>query len=556
MTGSISRRRIAAVAGVLAWMLLVTPAAAQTSGDQPPDQVDPPAPGEGEPLDDPTDPPPPAYTTAAAQPSASITLTSGPTWPRPSIQQYRARDRYVGARLASRTGWSDRAPYVVVSSGRNYAASIAASSLAGAVNGPLLFTMPRRLPDSAAREISRLRPRRVFIVGPVGTRVAGRVRNLGFPVTKISEANRFATAMSVARAAIRHGANNGTVIVASGARWADALGVAALASGKQLPVLLAKRSTGAAVLARRVRDLGARRVLVAARPSVINASVIRDLPNVQRIAGSTAMAVAATTARRARALGLNNRPFLVSASHWTDAMAWGAMAGNRRGSAVLASRGPGLVRPVADWLQDFRPGRVATVKATRQLAAIARCQVATGRFRSWFCAERALRRQGYDIRQADGRVDRFSIWAIYAFEKVAGRAANGSFGNAEWSRMLRNPRHAVRRPDLPSTHVEIDIGRQLILLVKNGKVRNQIHTSTGKPSTPTIRGTFTVYEKRPYYQTHNRMYWPIFFYGGYALHGYPEIPTYPASAGCARTYNGNMDFIYPKIFIGERVATY
>ncbi len=122
--------------------------------------------------------------------------------------------------------------------------------------------------------------------------------------------------------------------------------------------------------------------------------------------------------------------------------------------------------------------------------------------------------------------------------------------------MLRNPRHAVRRKDLPSTHVEIDIGRQLVLLVESGKVSHHIHTSTGKPSTPTIRGTFTVYEMRPYYQTHNKMYWPIFFYGGYAIHGYPSIPTYPASHGCARTYNGNQDLIYRKMFYGERVATY
>ena len=52
------------------------------------------------------------------------------------------------------------------------------------------------------------------------------------------------------------------------------------------------------------------------------------------------------------------------------------------------------------------------------------------------------------------------------------------------------------------------------------------------------------------------MYWPVFFHGGYAIHGYPSIPTYPASHGCGRVYNGNMDFIYRKMFYGERVATY
>ncbi len=75
MTGSVSRRRIVPIAGALAWFLLLTPASAETAGDEPPDQVDPPAEGEGEPLDDPTDPPPPEYSTAS-QPSSSISLSA------------------------------------------------------------------------------------------------------------------------------------------------------------------------------------------------------------------------------------------------------------------------------------------------------------------------------------------------------------------------------------------------------------------------------------------------------------------------------------------------
>jgi hypothetical protein len=277
------------------------------------------------------------------------------------------------------------------------------------------------------------------------------------------------------------------------------------------------------------------------------------LPNVERLAGTTPSGSAAEVARRAWGLGLRGTPVLTGTTAWTDSIAAGAMQGHKRDGVLLASTGHELASWVENWLAGREPNRLTVVR--NRLAPVAACQAEIGAMRSWYCAERELARQGYHMPQIDGRRDSYSVWAIYAFEKVAGRSPNGSFGESEWQRMLGNPRRPVARKDLPSTHIEIDLGRQLILLVHKGRVAHHIHTSTGKPSTPTVRGTFTVYEMRNYMQT-NHMYRSIFFYGGYAMHGYPSVPTYPASHGCSRTYNGNQDFIWPKVFIGERVATY
>ena len=541
---------------MLAWLMLVSPGAVSAEDSFPPDQIDPPAEGEGQPLQDPSEPESSGYSTAAAgQPSPSISL-SGRSWRNPRVESRSARNAFASAVKASRAGWSNTSRFAVVASGTYPGATLAASSLAGAVNGPLLLSRHSRLSDVTRRELNRLSPQRVFVVGSLPLKVSRAVARTGTNVTRIDAGDSYQTAMAVARAAIQRGANRGTVIVASGTNWKESLAVPALAAGKQWPVLLAKRSSGRAELARRVRDLGASRVLVAARRSVINSSVVSGLPNVTRIAGSGSLGTGAAIARRGQAGGLDNRPVVAGAGHWVDAVVWGAMAGNRRNAMVVPNAGSDLATPALRFLDSTSPRRVTVVRGATDVGKIARCQIGRGSQRSWYCAEKTLRRQGYHMPRVDGRADRFSIWAIYAFEKVAGLGARGSFANQEWDAMVRNPRMKVRRPDLPDTHVEINIGKQLILLIKNGKARNVIHTSTGKSSTPTIRGTFTVYEKRPYYQPHNRMYYPIFFQGGYAFHGYPEIPTYPASAGCARTYNGNMDFIYPKIFIGERVATY
>jgi putative cell wall-binding protein len=539
------------MAGVIAWLLLLGPVAS-AAGDNPPDQVDPPAEGEGEPLEDPSDPPPPEYS-ASSYPSASVDL-SGTTWPRPNVTAARASQQYTGAVRASRMGWPDGARRVVIAAGDAPFSALAASTLAGTVNGPLLLTDADHVRKGVARELRRLHPGKVFAVGALDTRVLRQIRSLGYRVEHLGGARRLATAAAVAQRAVELGANPRTVIVASADSWKHNLGVPALAAGRRLPVLLAHRGRGADRLHRQVNGLGARRVLVIGGTNVIRRHVVQSLPSVDRIAGDTPGKTAIRTARRGHGTGLDRRPVLVGGDRWTDATTAGVMAAHH-GGVALVSRGRELSQTVANYLTDIRPGRITVLRADASLPRIALCQVTRGAMRSWFCAEQTLKRQGYVLHDVDGYTDRFSVWAVYAFEKVAGLGANGHFAEREWRAMLRNPRLPVRRPDLPKTHVEINIGKQLILLIKDGKVRNHIHTSTGKPSTPTIRGTFTVYEKRNYRQS-NGMYRSIFFHGGYAMHGYPSIPLYPASHGCARTYDGNEDFIYPRVFIGERVATY
>jgi hypothetical protein len=452
-------------------------------------------------------------------------------------------------------GWPKGADRAVLTAGSAPFMAIAASAVAGAVEGPLLLTDAARLRAGVADELQRLGVRKVFIVGRLAPKVARQVRQLGFRVEEITGANRYLTASAAAQRAAALGAHRRTVVVASGQAWVHSLGVPAFASARQLPVLLTARASGAARLARQVQRLGARQVLVIGGTDVIADRVVRGLPGVRRLAGASPASTAVRLARRGLRRGLDGRPVLVGGNHWVDATAGGVMAGVARGAVVLASSGRQLSRPVAAYLAEATPRRITTFQAAGSLPRIAQCQLRRGEMRGWFCAEEALKRQGYVIRQVDGIVDRFSVWAIYAFEKVAGLRPDGHFGGREWLAMLRNPRLAVRRPDLPPKHVEINIGKQLILLVRKGKVAHYIHTSTGKSSTPTIRGTFTVYEKRNYRQS-NGMYRSIFFHGGYAMHGYPSIPLYPASHGCSRTYDGNQDFIYPRIDIGDRVATY
>jgi hypothetical protein len=104
-------------------------------------------------------------------------------------------------------------------------------------------------------------------------------------------------------------------------------------------------------------------------------------------------------------------------------------------------------------------------------------------------------------------------------------------------------------------HAEGDLSDQVLAYIDGDQVRYLLPISSGKPSTPTILGSFRVYRKQPEY-TSDGMYFSNFFSGGYAIHGYDPAPDYPASHGCMRLNMVDAIFAYNLLSIGDWVDTY
>jgi lipoprotein-anchoring transpeptidase ErfK/SrfK len=79
--------------------------------------------------------------------------------------------------------------------------------------------------------------------------------------------------------------------------------------------------------------------------------------------------------------------------------------------------------------------------------------------------------------------------------------------------------------------------------------------SSGKPSTPTVIGHFNVYSKTPGVNSHG-MVDSNYFISGYAIHGYPEVPTYAASHGCLRVPIPDAAAIFGWVQMGTAVDVY
>ncbi len=104
-------------------------------------------------------------------------------------------------------------------------------------------------------------------------------------------------------------------------------------------------------------------------------------------------------------------------------------------------------------------------------------------------------------------------------------------------------------------HVEADLSRQVMALIKNGRAKHVFHISSGTAATPTIRGKFPTYRK-DYGVNSVGMIHSVYFIRGYATHGYHSVPTYPASHGCLRNPPPNSDFIYRWIDLGDVFYVY
>jgi hypothetical protein len=105
-------------------------------------------------------------------------------------------------------------------------------------------------------------------------------------------------------------------------------------------------------------------------------------------------------------------------------------------------------------------------------------------------------------------------------------------------------------------HVEADLSRQVLALINpGGKVYRVLVTSSGKPSTPTVLGSFRVYSQTPGFNAEG-MLDSNYFIGGYAIHGYPDVPPYAASHGCLRIPNSLARFVMNWLDFGDRVDVY
>ncbi|MEV5570858.1 L,D-transpeptidase family protein [Spirillospora sp. NPDC052269] len=157
-----------------------------------------------------------------------------------------------------------------------------------------------------------------------------------------------------------------------------------------------------------------------------------------------------------------------------------------------------------------------------------------------------LRALHYDPGTVDGRYGKDLRYAVYAFQRVNKITPSSTVGSRTWKALA----HPAQPPRIikggAANRVEISKKHQLVVLYKNNRVQLITITSTGSGKRYCSQGKCE-YARTPSGNFHvlrkingwrhaplGGLYKPMYFHGGYALHGEPSVPLYPASHGCAR----------------------
>jgi hypothetical protein len=157
-----------------------------------------------------------------------------------------------------------------------------------------------------------------------------------------------------------------------------------------------------------------------------------------------------------------------------------------------------------------------------------------------------------------GYFDGLTANAVNVFRKTNEMGRSGFATTSVYAMVFRGQgAYKLRYPTSGThgKHVEFDWSRQVLVLADRGKPYRVYHVSSGKPSTPTVFGSYHFYRKEPGTNSHGMVY-SSYFIGGYAIHGYASVPNYAASHGCLRVPIPNAVSIYNWIDIGDPIYTY
>jgi hypothetical protein len=157
-----------------------------------------------------------------------------------------------------------------------------------------------------------------------------------------------------------------------------------------------------------------------------------------------------------------------------------------------------------------------------------------------------------------GYYDGMTANAVNAFRKTNGMGRDGYATKSVYAKVLRGEgafRLRYPKSGTNGKHVEFDWSRQVLVLAQRGRPYRVYHTSSGAPVTPTVFGSYRFYRQDPGTNSKGMVH-SSYFIGGYAIHGYPSVPNYPASHGCLRVPIPSAWSIFNWIDLGDPIHTY
>ena len=281
-----------------------------------------------------------------------------------NVQRVAGDTRYdTMSELISNVGGWSASDKVILASGTNYPDALSASALAGVHDAPIILTDPTELSSKAAATIKQLGPSTIYVVGgpsAVSDAVLQTASNIcGSNTIRLYGSTRYETSLEILS---QCNSSSDTVIVATGANYADSLSISPFAYVTKSPIVLCDPYGGITQEAIEAIRAGgfSRAILVggnAAVPDVVisqlnNANIATD--GIRRLSGATryetstqiaAFEISETSLFTADPLGF------ATGSNYADALAMGPCMGRINSPLLLVDNG---AQTVCAYIERFK----------------------------------------------------------------------------------------------------------------------------------------------------------------------------------------------------------
>lgn len=277
----------------------------------------------------------------------------GPACPVPGM--YRAasetRDATMAALLPKDPWKAERT--VVLASGSNYPDALAAASLAGAYDAPIVLTEPNSLSVDTADMIEQLSPNVIYVVGGEAAVSKSAVDTAayyaadGCKVFRIAGDTRLETSLAIAKRVRQKSTASDTLIVATGFNYADAPSVSPFVFVYKSPIFLCGSDGLSADAISYISGAGFKRAILVGGTAAVPDRVKHQLTSagissgsITRLAGATRYETSAKIMSYAVNAGMNvSNVYLATGKNFPDALAAGPVAGMLRAPLLLVDPG-------------------------------------------------------------------------------------------------------------------------------------------------------------------------------------------------------------------------
>lgn len=186
--------------------------------------------------------------------------------------------------------------------------------------------------------------------------------------------------------------------------------------------------------------------------------------------------------------------------------------------------------------------------------------------------QQALRDQHYDPGDVDGAFGGKVTMAVWAFQSLHGMPKDGIVSPELETQILARPAQPMLKPELGPTHTEVDLTRQVMAIWRDGALSLITHVSSGSgvayceetvagrncgdATTPT--GLYRYQRRIPGWRDAplGRLYNPVYFNEGIAVHGASSVPDRPASHGCVRIPMSIAEYFPSLVHDGEQIEVF